>query len=106
MILAHVADNFVADGVNIAIVLRGESKRILRIESGHERWEEAGPPAVYAEPTMILSHEAARALLDGLLHHYEGSSDQRQARQDLLHERQRVDTLMEALIDIAKEGTL
>lgn len=56
------------------------------------------------KPTLTLSNDAARALLDALTRHYQGASDMHTVRADLLHERGRVDKLMTAVIDLADKS--
>jgi hypothetical protein len=64
-------------------------------------WDEVEPDGA-ASPTILLSEEAARALLDALVRRYEGASDMHTVRSDLLHERGRVDKLTEAVCGLAK----
>jgi len=100
---AHVSDDFMIDGVAVYISLKHDhGRQILHISSdGTQEWADHEPLAP-AEPTLKLPGEAARALLDALLRHYEGAPDMRTARQDLLHERGRVDKLTDAVIGIAQ----
>jgi len=51
-------------------------------------------PAVQSSPTLRLNNDFARALLEALLRYYNGSEDARTTRADLLHERERVDKLI------------
>jgi hypothetical protein len=55
-----------------------------------------------AEPTLRIGEEEARVLLDALLDHFRGGSDERNARDDLKHERARVDKLMDSVIRLAE----
>lgn len=55
-------------------------------------------------PTMLLTNDLARALLDALMRHYQGASDMHTVRADLLHERGRVDKLVTAVIDLADKS--
>lgn len=101
---ARLSDNFAIDGLDIYIALKDgpDSRRILRIHGPHAiGWEELEPQTA-TEPTLSLPGEAARALLDVLLRHYEGASDVHTVRSDLLHERGRVDSLMNVLARIAE----
>jgi hypothetical protein len=104
MYKAYIAENFIADGVNISLVARRSDgvRSILRTSDGEVvHWEEVPDPATNTKPTLVLNHEAARALLDALLHHYEGASDMHTQREDFKYERARVDKLMDALATIA-----
>src|SRR6266700_935467 len=100
MIEVRVTDDFMIDGLAIYVSIKNgpSDRRILRLlENGGHNWEPVDPVAM-TEPTLKLPGEAARALLDTLLRHYEGAPDMRTARQDLLHERGRVDKLTDAVI--------
>lgn len=105
MIRALVNDNFEYLGVNIALVIaEGEQAPVTHVlhadNDGHVHWD-MREPNVRTAPTMVLGHEEARALLDGLLRHYQGASDMHTARDDLLHERARVDGLIDTVSRIA-----
>lgn len=52
--------------------------------------------------TFSLPDEFARALLEKLLQYYQGASDMHTVRADLLHERGRVDKMIETISNIAK----
>jgi hypothetical protein len=73
-------------------------------EGGWIRWEPFDPQNMLAGTdtglTFRLQDEAARALLDALLRHYQGASDMHTVRSDLLHERGRVDNLIKFVQDI------
>jgi hypothetical protein len=100
MIEIRLSDDFMIDGLAIYISDKqaGQSRYILRLrENGTQDWEQLDP-ATMTEPTLKLPGEAARALLDALLRHYEGASDMHTVRSDLLHERARVDKLTDAII--------
>lgn len=99
----RVTDDYMIDGLAIYISSRDSpaSRRLLHLgDDGRHDWDQIDPSAV-AEPTLKLNGEAARALLDALMRHYEGASDMHTARADLLHERGRADRLISALIYIA-----
>jgi hypothetical protein len=101
----RVSDDFIIDGLAIWVSLKdGDSRRVLRLggDRGHE-WQQV-EPATATEPTLQLPGEAARALLDALLRHYEGASDMHTVRSDLLHERGRVDKLIDVISQIALES--
>ena len=102
----RVADDFMIDGLAIYVSIKDgpADRRILHIRENGTAWDQVDPAAV-TEPTLKLPGEAARALLDALLRHYQGASDMRTVRADLLHERGRVDKLTDAIITIAKGTT-
>lgn len=99
------------DGVAITMGLRsgqGETA-ILRIdEQGNQNFEQHDTLTRIDNPTMRLTDDFARALLDALTRHYQGASDMHTVRADMLHERDRVDRLIGTLsaiaIDAAKYG--
>lgn len=90
------------DGVAIYVSMKMDhGRKLLRLgPHGQQEWADHDP-LTNAEPTLKLDGEAARALLDALLRHYEGASDMHIARQDLIHERNRVDKLTSGLMQIA-----
>lgn len=59
-----------------------------------------------ADPSLRLNNEEARALLDALLRHYQGSGDYHTLREDYLHERRRVDALIASISIIATAETV
>jgi len=100
-----VNDNFAftSDAVAIAIVLQHshEERSIMHFtEEGFNRFDTA-EPFVTANPTMVIPNDIARALLDALMRYYQGASDMHTVRADLLHERARVDKMIEATIGLA-----
>ncbi len=102
MIDVRVTDDYMIDGLAIFVSAKlhgdGRTRQLLRLGAGgSQTWEDVDTHT-NVEPTLKLPGEAARALLDALLRHYEGASDQRTVRSDLLHERGRVDKLTDALI--------
>lgn len=104
---ARISDQMLMDGIAVQIVMRSEGRvvRVLRPDGDFMTWEEVpAGPLMESRPTFTLENECARALLDALLRHYQGASDMHTVRSDLLHERQRVDKLTDALINIAKGG--
>lgn len=58
------------------------------------------PPAAH----LRIEEDAARALYDALAQHFAGEAGSRQTRADLLHERGRVDQLIETVSSIALAG--
>jgi len=99
---------FASDQIAIAVVLKHshEERMILQVnqEGSYTYWENVDPIA-QTKPTITLANDVARALLDALLRHYQGSEDMHTVRADLLHERGRVDKMITALIDIADKTT-
>jgi len=107
MIDVRVTDDFMIDGLAIYISIKDSpnARRLLRLrEDGMQEWEQIDP-LTRVEPTLKLPGEAARALLDTLLRHYQGASDMHTVRQDLLHERNRVDKLTSGLMQIAIQAS-
>lgn len=106
MIEARIGDNFPADGIDIWIALKGEGSRMI-LQPGPDgigTWEIVSPGQAPARPTITLQDEAARALLDALLRRYEGASDMRSVRSDLLHERERVDRMIGVVCGLASRA--
>lgn len=108
MIRIRIADDWMAGGIAIAIVMEppAESvidpiRQIARVDGSYVRFEPFDP-MVMGDPTLRLRDEIARPLLDALLRYYQGASDMHTARSDLLHERGRVDKLTDAVIELAK----
>lgn len=94
---------FASDQVAIAIINQHnqEERSVLHFDAdGYPTWIPVTPMAM-AKPTFQISNDAARALLDALTRHYQGASDMHTVRGDLLHERGRVDKLIEAVIGLA-----
>lgn len=94
---------FGADTIGIAVILQHshEERSIMRIDkAGFTHWE-AIEQGVATTPTVTVSNDIGRALLDTLTRHYQGASDMHTVRSDLLHERGRVDKLIEAVIGLA-----
>jgi hypothetical protein len=93
------------DALNVYISQKAEGmdRLLMRVAAGVITWEPV-ELHVMAEPTVVLPGDAARALLDALMRHYQGASDMHTVRADLLHERKRVDKLTDAVIAIAAGG--
>ena len=110
MIEVRITDNIIADGIDIYVSLKGNDGRtILQSgEDGRQSWKFLDRNAALGtdiRPTLTVSDEIARALLDALLRRYEGASDMRTVRSDLLHERGRVDGLIGFIQKIILEVT-
>lgn len=111
MIRAHVGSHYPSFNVAVTLVRTPDGEGIfqgngwiMRLVGDPVRadWERIEDPAAEINPTVILGHEEARALLDGLMEHYQGASDTRLLRQDRDHERGRVDKLLDVVAEIAK----
>lgn len=97
---------FAMDGIAVRMSLHYGTQDIMvgRIgEQGRMRFEpyDVGTledPGV----TFIIPDEFARALLEEMLRHYQGASDMHTVRADLLHERGRVDKLLNAVTEMAQ----
>lgn len=93
-VLVYIIDKDTSD----TIPTYGRPRRILRYSDGEPpSWEEVAP-GTETEPSLRLGLEVARPLLDALHALFAGPSDTRTSRADLLHERGRVDRLIDALI--------
>ena len=98
-----MTDDFMIDGLAVYVSLKhGPQQRQVMHCHGENSvsWDDVDPAGI-VEPTIKLPGEAARALLDALLRHYQGASDMHTVRSDLLHERERVDKLTSGLLQIA-----
>jgi len=94
---------FASDSLHIFMGLRfpdGDT-RIMRIgDDGHNRLETVSPLEATG-PTMIIPRDFAIVLMNALLKHFEGASDMHTLRSDFLHERGRVDKMMEHVLFVA-----
>lgn len=107
MIEVRVTDDFMIDGLAVYVSMKHSSthRQIMHYHGENAvSWDDVDPVAI-TEPTLKLPGEAARALLDALLRHYQGASDMHTVRADLLHERDRVDKLTSGLLQIAIHAT-
>ena len=99
-----ITDSFDVDGIAVTLGLRIEPEgptRVGRInEYGSVMYEDVDP-AANVTPTIRLSHDMARGILEALLRYYGGAPDSHTVRADLLHERGRVDKVLDALIELA-----
>jgi L-asparaginase/Glu-tRNA(Gln) amidotransferase subunit D len=97
---AHVAANLPLAGVEIVLVQQTDQGRVV--------WGPGSSKRVYVDPhttpdinavdVLRLTDDDARALLAGLLAHYQGDDDLRALRRDYDAERARVDRLIDAVI--------
>jgi len=58
---------------------------------------------VIDNPTLAIPRDFAIALMNALLQHFQGAEDTQTLRGDYLHERERVDKLIGAVVDLAVE---
>ena len=110
MISVYIGENLLGMDLNISIVQHFENNfpsQILRLGDGSlaRTWETIDP-LVHQDPTLRLSGDEARALLGALMTHFQGTDDQRLLRADYQHERERVDKLTDAVVELAKGAVL
>jgi hypothetical protein len=95
-------------GVRIVRKLPDGTRSILKFtQDGGREWQEiedlvAGGNGVNL--TMALEDDEARQLLQELLNHYQGATDMHTVRADLIHERGRVDKMMEHVMSVNAEA--
>src|SRR6266704_3952615 len=88
---------FANDSVHILMGMRfgNDRTRMMRIgEDGRHHFEDVESHQTTGA-TMEIPRDFAIALLNALLRHFEGASDMHTVRADLLHERGRVDKMMD-----------
>lgn len=98
--VVRVSDQMQVDGIAVYVLMKheGEVTKIMHIdEQGFMSWHPVETNAV-SSPTLILQNDIGRATLEALMRHYEGASDMHTVRSDLLHERGRVDKMIDHLI--------
>lgn len=100
---------FASDRIAVAIILQHnqDERSILHFtEEGFDRWDPISGllTSENGGPTLSLTNDVARALLDALMRHYQGASDMHTVRGDLLHERGRVDRMITAVVDLANRS--
>jgi hypothetical protein len=99
-IRVRVTSEFQLDGIRVWMGIRYDQNYAVMLhfqEHGHQILERIDPMTESA-PTMAMSDEFGRALLDALLRHYHGASDMHTLRADYLHERDRVDRMLESMM--------
>lgn len=103
MIRVHIFDSHYSFGVGISILNEGEDRprEIARFENGQLRSFESFDPHAAVDPSLVLSDDIARALLDALTRRYHGAEDTRALRRDYDDERKRVDKLTAGLLSLA-----
>lgn len=97
---------FATDSVDITLARRLPNGEVMIMRRNAEtsyivEWETVPIGTAVTGPTIRIPTEFARALLDALLRHYQGASDMHQLRQDFLHERSRVDKLIQHTMDVS-----
>jgi hypothetical protein len=98
-----ISSDMMIDGVNLFIVEDfNDQRRLMQMNGAVVNWVLV-EDGVYQSPTISLSNDAGRAVLETLLRHYQGASDMHTVRSDLLHERGRVDRLMDVLIGNSRQ---
>lgn len=97
--VVRVSDHFQIDGISIYVLMKheGEVTRVMQITENGFVWEEVEANVVQ-RPTFQFTNDVGRATLEALMHHYEGASDLHTVRSDLIHERGRVDKMIDHLI--------
>lgn len=104
MIRVAIVGDFMIDGVRIGIMQKGDGRdgRLFATSTGpagHLNWEHIAENALGPDtPTLSLTNDVARALMDELVRYYHGSSDTLALRRDYDHERGRVDKMLGALL--------
>lgn len=91
---AYVLDDIPMDGIAIYLIDRAGEHRYLLKDGDRIHLE----PNTQAEPSLRISAEFGRALLDALAAHFGGVSEAQTLRADYLAERARVDKLIDNLI--------
>lgn len=107
MIRAHIAQRHLLDAIDVYIVDHYDGRmRFLRVTGDTQSWDDLGreDEALTGEPppTFTLPMDSGRALLEALVHHYQGTEDTRALRRDYDAERRRVDELAKTVADIAR----
>lgn len=103
-----IVQNMLGDAIALTVRRKygNADPSYMRItEHGFSAWEQYDESVMLArDPTMHITDETARAILHALMNHYHGTENTRTVREDLLHERGRVDKLMEAIADLADKA--
>jgi hypothetical protein len=101
VIQVRISEDMLADGISVYVTEKHETtpRRLLHVAQGGRQtgWAELDPHGAASEnaaPTIRLTDDQGRALLDALLRHYQGWSEQHTLRTDYLAERKRVDDLI------------
>lgn len=99
----RIAQDWSADGIAVQIARRFSRDAIMVMHVGAGGWNtwDTSDPAILQEPSFRLPDDVGRALLDALTRHYQGASDTHTVREDMLHERKRVDDMLMIVSKIA-----
>lgn len=99
---AHVERNFARDTTDIYLAIRGGDSNLYVLRGdGTTQTIDPAEQLTYdpgRQPTLRLPESVARSLLDALAAHFGGTSETQTLRKDYLHERGRVDKMIEHLI--------
>ena len=110
MIRAYIHENYTGFNVDISVIMHPAEgamdvrPRIMRLptaERPYLEWEEIPADGTVDGPSFRLGHEEARAILDALTVHFQGTGDARALRKDYDAERSRVDRLTEVMSSLA-----
>jgi hypothetical protein len=81
-----------------------DGTRVLHFTAdGTMQWTDVAPLEA-CQASMEIPRDFAYALMGALVRHFEGASDARQMRLDLLHERGRVDRMLEHVLAMARQS--
>lgn len=103
MIRAFVERDFaLMGGVKVTVIRSFSNAEAVEILQPDGTWRLVQPNEVYDGPPSYrfpgFRADVGRAVLDGLLEHYQGPTGDRKLREDYDAERKRVDKLMDAII--------
>jgi hypothetical protein len=96
----HITDSMMVDGIAVYVSQKFENhnRQLLRIEGDMRSWKEITDPGIIEGPTFYLVGEEGQALTSALVRFYEGAPDMHLVRSDMLHERGRVDKMIEFIM--------
>lgn len=93
---------FGSDSVAVFIIMKIDetTRKVMNMNpGGYVEWTPIDYPAgTEVRPTLLLQNDIGPLLLDALVRRYQGASDMHTVRADYLHERGRVDKLLDGLI--------
>lgn len=97
---------FASDSLHIFMGLKFSDGdiRIMRIGDEGRSTLEMASPLEATGPTMVIPRDFAIVLMNALLKHFEGASDMHTLRSDFLHERGRVDKMMEHVMASSRQA--
>lgn len=97
---------FGADRLSIFLGQRigNDGTRVVHFNpDGTMHWTDV-PPLEASQASMEMPRDFAYALMCALVQHFDGAGDTRQLRADLLHERGRVDIMVNHIIAMGKQA--